>query len=276
MPLPDVILHIMACIENCMRFDLITIFPEFFNGPLDHGIVRRTSEAGLIHVHVQNLREFTKGRHRTVDDRPFGGGEGMVLKPEPLFEAVESLLGRSVGDAAKQNEQDPGTAIVLMSAAGRLFDQETARRYSQLQRIILICGRYEGVDERVAEHLANEEVSIGDFVLSGGELPAMLVVDAVTRLLPGALGNEASSQNESFSELQAVTAKPDKSWNTTRSESGKEVRMLLDFPHYTRPAEYRGWKVPEILISGNHAEVAKWRKQKAVEKTRRNRPDLFS
>ncbi len=276
MPLPDVIVHIMACIENCMRFDLITIFPEFFNGPLDHGIVRRTSEAGLIHVHVQNLREFTKGRHRTVDDRPFGGGEGMVLKPEPLFEAVESLLGRSVGDAAKQNEQDPGTAIVLMSAAGRLFDQETARRYSQLQRIILICGRYEGVDERVAEHLANEEVSIGDFVLSGGELPAMLVVDAVTRLLPGALGNEASSQNESFSELQAVTAKPDKSWNTTRSESGKEVRMLLDFPHYTRPAEYRGWKVPEILISGNHAEVAKWRKQKAVEKTRRNRPDLFS
>ena len=276
MPLPGVILHIMACIENCMRFDLITIFPEFFNGPLDHGIVRRTSEAGLIHVHVQNLREFTKGRHRTVDDRPFGGGEGMVLKPEPLFEAVESLLGRSVGDAAKQNEQDPGTAIVLMSAAGRLFDQETARRYSQLQRIILICGRYEGVDERVAEHLANEEVSIGDFVLSGGELPAMLVVDAVTRLLPGALGNEASSQNESFSELQAVTAKPDKSWNTTRSESGKEVRMLLDFPHYTRPAEYRGWKVPEILISGNHAEVAKWRKQKAVEKTRRNRPDLFS
>ena len=259
-----------------MRFDLITIFPEFFNGPLDHGIVRRTSEAGLIHVHVQNLREFTKGRHRTVDDRPFGGGEGMVLKPEPLFEAVESLLGRSVGDAAKQNEQDPGTAIVLMSAAGRLFDQETARRYSQLQRIILICGRYEGVDERVAEHLANEEVSIGDFVLSGGELPAMLVMDAVTRLLPGALGNEASSQNESFSELQAVTAKPDKSWNTTRSESGKEVRMLLDFPHYTRPAEYRGWKVPEILISGNHAEVAKWRKQKAVEKTRRNRPDLFS
>ena len=276
MPPPGVIVHIMACIENCMRFDLITIFPEFFNGPLDHGIVRRTSEAGLIHVHVQNLREFTKGRHRTVDDRPFGGGEGMVLKPEPLFEAVESLLGRSVGDAAKQNEQDPGTAIVLMSAAGRLFDQETARRYSQLQRIILICGRYEGVDERVAEHLANEEVSIGDFVLSGGELPAMLVVDAVTRLLPGALGNEASSQNESFSELQAVTAKPDKSWNTTRSESGKEVRMLLDFPHYTRPAEYRGWKVPEILISGNHAEVAKWRKQKAVEKTRRNRPDLFS
>src|SRR5437763_861079 len=276
MPLPDVIVHIMACIENCMRFDLITIFPEFFNGPLDHGIVRRTSEAGLIHVHVQNLREFTKGRHRTVDDRPFGGGEGMVLKPEPLFEAVESLLGRSVGDAAKQNEQDPGTAIVLMSAAGRLFDQETARRYSQLQRIILICGRYEGVDERVAEHLANEEVSIGDFVLSGGELPAMLVMDAVTRLLPGALGNEASSQDESFSELQAVTAKPDKSWNTTRSESGKEGRMLLDFPHYTRPAEYRGWKVPEILISGNHAEVAKWRKQKAVEKTRRNRPDLFS
>src|SRR5260370_3010605 len=182
-----------------MRFDLITIFPEFFSGPLDHGIVRRAREAGLIHVHVQDLREFTKDRHRTVDDRPFGGGEGMVLKPEPLFEAVESLLGRGVGDAATQNSPDGDTAIVLMSAAGRLFHQGMARSYSQLQRIILICGRYEGVDERVAEHLATEEVSIGDFVLSGGELPAMLVVDAVTRLLPGALGNEASSQNESFS-----------------------------------------------------------------------------
>src|SRR5207237_6466629 len=207
MPLPGVILHIMACIENCMRFDLITIFPEFFNGPLDHGIVRRTSEAGLIHVHVQNLREFAKDRHRTVADRPFGGGEGMVLKPEPLFEAVESLLGRSLGDASTPHAPDPHTAIVLMSAAGKLFHQGMARRYSQLRRIILICGRYEGVDERVAEHLATEEVSIGDFVLSGGELPAMLVMDAVTRLLPGALGNEASSQNESLSEFEAGTPK---------------------------------------------------------------------
>jgi tRNA (guanine37-N1)-methyltransferase len=254
-----------------MRFDLITIFPEFFTGPLDHGIIRRAREAGLIHVHVQDLREFTKDRHRTVDDRPFGGGEGMVLKPEPLFEGVESLLGRSVGDATKENTPDPNTAVVLMSAAGKLFHQETGRRYSQLQRIILICGRYEGVDERVAEHLATEEISIGDFVLSGGELPAMLVMDAVTRLVPGALGNEASSQNESFSASPSSAAP---SLQSAR-ERGATKSIMLDFPHYTRPAEYRGWKVPEILIGGNHAEVAKWRKQKAVEKTRRNRPDLL-
>src|SRR6201997_2441627 len=185
-----------------MRFDLITIFPEFFNGPLDHGIVRRARETGLIDVHVQDLREFTRDRHRTVDDRPFGGGEGMVLKPEPLFEAVESLLGHSVGDAAAKPRLDTHTAIVLLSAAGKRFTQETARRYAQLDRIVFLCGRYEGVDERVAEHLASEEISIGDFVLSGGELPAALVADAVTRLLPGALGNEASSPNESFSLLE--------------------------------------------------------------------------
>ncbi len=255
-----------------MRFALVTIFPEFFTGPLDHGIVRRAREAGLIHVHVQDLREFTKDRHRTVDDRPFGGGEGMVLKPEPLFEAVESLLGRSVGEATTQDTGDPGTAIVLMSAAGRLFNQEMARKYSQLQRIILICGRYEGVDERVAEHLATEEISIGDFVLSGGELPAMLVMDAVTRLLPGALGNEASSQNESFSASHSTV--PGSLRPARESDAAKSI--LLDFPHYTRPAEYRGWKVPEILIGGKHAEVAKWRRQKALEKTRRNRPDLLS
>jgi tRNA (guanine37-N1)-methyltransferase len=254
-----------------MRFDLITIFPEFFAGPLEHGIVRRAREAGLIQVHVQDLRAFTKDRHRTVDDRPFGGGEGMVLKPEPLFEAVESLLGRSVGNATTQNTQDPNTAIILMSAAGRLFDQAMARRYSQLQRIILICGRYEGVDERVAEHLATEEISIGDFVLSGGELPAMLVVDAVARLLPGALGNEASSQNESFSALVSSTTP----FLPTVPQRSATKGMLLDFPHYTRPAEYRGWKVPEILIGGNHAEVAKWRRAAALEKTRRFRPDLL-
>ena len=263
-----------------MRFDLITIFPEFFSGPLDHGIIRKAREAGLIDVHVQDLREFTKDRHRTVDDRPFGGGEGMVLKPEPLFEAVESLLGRSVGDAAKQDTPDPDTAIVLMSAAGKLFDQEMARTYSRLERIILLCGRYEGVDERVAEHLATEEVSIGDFVLSGGELPAMLVADAVTRLLPGALGNQASSRNESFSEFQAGTpngclVKARSPRDATSSKSRAQIRALLDFPHYTRPADYRGWRVPETLISGNHREVAKWRERKALEKTRRNRPDLL-
>src|SRR5437762_6050035 len=183
----------------CMRLDLNTICPELFTGPLDHGIVRRARESGLVEIRVQDLREFTQDRRRTVDDRPFGGGEGMVLKPAPLFEAVESLAGPSAGEALKPGGADPKAAIVLMSAAGKLFRQETARRYAQLERIIFICGRYEGVDERVAEHLATDEISVGDFVLSGGELPAMMIVDAVTRLLPGALGNEASSQNESFS-----------------------------------------------------------------------------
>jgi tRNA (guanine37-N1)-methyltransferase len=248
-----------------MRFDLITIFPEFFAGPLDHGIVRRAREAGISEIHVQDLREFTKDRHRTVDDRPFGGGEGMVLKPEPLFEAVEKLLERSVGDSEAKIPPPGNTAIVLMSAAGRLFTQETARRFAKIDRLVLICGRYEGVDERVAEHLATDEISIGDFVLSGGELPSALIVDAVTRLLPGAVGNEASTQNESFQEYVGAPSVPD----AARS-------VLLDFPHYTRPAEYRGWKVPDVLIGGNHAEVARWRRHMAIEKTRRNRPDLLA
>ncbi|HTP69871.1 MAG TPA: tRNA (guanosine(37)-N1)-methyltransferase TrmD [Dongiaceae bacterium] len=247
-----------------MRFDLITIFPEFFAGPLDHGIVRRAKEAGIVQIHVRDLREFTKDRHRTVDDRPFGGGEGMVLKPEPLFEAVEKLLGHSVGDAAAPHKPGAGTAILLMSAAGRLFTQETARRYAKLEHVIIICGRYEGVDERVAEHLATQEVCVGDYVLSGGELPAAIVVDAVTRLLPGAVGNEASTQNESFSEYREGTGQI----------GPRCIVPLLDYPHYTRPAEYRGWKVPEVLIGGNHAEVAKWRREQALAKTRRNRPEL--
>src|ERR1700722_1705226 len=269
-----------------MRFDLVTIFPEFFAGPLQHGIVRRAQETGLISVNVQDLREFTKDRHRTVDDRPFGGGEGMVLKPEPLFQAVEKLLGRSVGDAGSSGGSgDPATAIVLMSAAGKLFRQETARRYAKLSRVIFICGRYEGVDERVAQHLATEEVSVGDFVLSGGELPAVMILDAVTRLLPGALGNEDSTVNESFSESGAAlidggTDEASAGLGAARIEGGASPAptrrsILLDFPHYTRPAEFRGWSVPEVLIGGNHAEVAKWRRAAAVEKTRRNRPELI-
>jgi tRNA (guanine37-N1)-methyltransferase len=271
-----------------MRFDLVTIFPDFFAGPLDYGILRRARETGIVEVNVQDLRVFTKDRHRTVDDRPFGGGEGMVLKPEPLFEAVEHLLGTPVGDATDKRELPVGTAIVLLSAAGKRFDQETARRFARLSRIILICGRYEGVDERVAEHLATDEISIGDFVLSGGELPAMLIVDAVTRLLPGSLGNEASSQNESFSastDVQEISEvdtsgrslnpptlkKP--GWGTQRPTGSAP---LLDFPHYTRPAEYRGWKVPDVLIGGNHAEVAAWRRAAALEKTKKNRADLFT
>jgi tRNA (guanine37-N1)-methyltransferase len=273
-----------------MRFDLITIFPDFFAGPLEHGIVRKAREAGLIEIHVQDLREFSKDRHRTVDDRPFGGGEGMVLKPEPLFAAVEFLLGDSMGDAAAKHALDSKTAIVLLSAAGKRFAQETARRYAQLDRIVLICGRYEGVDERVAEHLATEEVSIGDFVLSGGELPAALILDAVARLVPGALGNEASSQNESFSDYQQ-TAKTSRSSvgdasgvgaqrsldcapDKARAPHLQRPSLLLDFPHYTRPADFRGWKVPDVLIGGNHGEVAKWRREQALAKTIRNRPDL--
>src|SRR5271154_1361121 len=182
-----------------MRFDIITIFPEFFGGPLDYGIVRRAREARLVEACIHDLRRFTNDRHRTVDDRPFGGGEGMVMKPEPLFDAVESLTGAA--------DVRAGAAIVLLSAAGKLFRQEAARRFAQLDRVVLLCGRYEGVDERVAEYLATEEISVGDYVLSGGELPAMLIIDAVTRLVPGALGNEASSQNESLSAVPDMEAR---------------------------------------------------------------------
>jgi tRNA (guanine37-N1)-methyltransferase len=266
-------------IDSAMRFDLVTIFPEFFAGPLQHGIVRRAQETGLIAVNVQDLREFTKDKHRTVDDRPFGGGEGMVLKPEPLFQAVEALLGHSMGDSTSAAApRDPETAIVLMSAAGKLFRQETARRYAKLSRVIFICGRYEGVDERVAEHLATDEISVGDFVLSGGELPAIMILDAVTRLLPGALGNEDSSVNESFAENGGERIEGGAlrgSVSTSPGPTSGVPRALLDFPHYTRPAEFRGWNVPEVLIGGNHAEVAKWRRTAAVEKTLRNRPDLL-
>jgi tRNA (guanine37-N1)-methyltransferase len=266
--------------ELNMRFDLTTIFPEFFAGPLGHGIVRRARETGLIDVRVLDLREFTKDRHRTVDDRPFGGGEGMVMKPQPLFEAVESLLGHSVGEATEAAASESNTTIVLLSAAGKRFTQETARRYARLERIIFICGRYEGVDERVAEHLATEEISVGDFVLSGGELAAMLVIDAVTRLLPGALGNDASAQNESFSAAGIPLTGPQHVAPLRSDEDRPELtadgKLLLDYPHYTRPAEFRGWVVPEVLIGGNHAEVAKWRRAAALQKTRRNRPDLLS
>jgi tRNA (guanine37-N1)-methyltransferase len=262
-----------------MQFEIITIFPEFFAGPLDYGIVRRAREARLVDVRVHDLRAFAHDRHRTVDDRPFGGGEGMVLKPEPLFEAVESLVGDVGARHAVPPQGDatsiaqPGTAVVLLSASGKLFRQDTARRFSQLDRVILLCGRYEGVDERVAEHLVTDELSIGDFVLSGGELGAALIVDAVTRLIPGALGNEDSTVNESFSALEDQDQSADP---VTGHESRATNHVLLDCPHYTRPAEYRGWNVPEVLLGGNHEEIRRWRLQKALEKTRRNRPDLLN
>jgi tRNA (guanine37-N1)-methyltransferase len=258
-----------------MRFDLITIFPEFFAGPLDYGIVRRAREASIAEVRVHDLRAWTHDRHKTVDDRPFGGGEGMVLKPEPIFEAVESLLGKKF--TAESAEGTGKTAVVLLSAAGKLFRQETARRLAGLERIVLICGRYEGVDERVAEHLATDELSIGDFVLSGGELPAAMVVDGVTRLLPGALGNEDSSVNESFSSggaAEAASLQP-----APGGGPSFELRVsryaVLDCPHYTRPEEFRGWKVPPVLLSGNHEQIRRWRVDAALAKTRRNRPDLL-
>jgi tRNA (guanine37-N1)-methyltransferase len=270
-----------------MRFDIITIFPEFFSGPLDYGIVRRARESKLIDVHTPDLRNFTHDRHRTVDDRPFGGGEGMVMKPEPLFEAVESLLGKNCSATPPA-----GTAIVLLSAAGKLFTQEMVRRFAKLERIVLICGRYEGVDERVAEHLATDEISIGDFVLSGGELPAAMVLDAVTRLIPGALGNEDSTVNESFSatEDERESAphggaplrtnsppRPAEFGNVNAAEHGSlsPSRGILDYPHYTRPPSFRGWDVPEVLLGGNHEEIRRWRRARALEKTQRNRPDLL-
>ncbi len=256
-----------------MRFDIITIFPEFFDGPLDYGVLRRAREAGLVDVCMHDLREFTHDRHRTVDDRPFGGGEGMVLKPEPLFEAVESLLGMSEGQSRGAGPTaPPGTAIVLLSAAGKLFRQEAARRFAALERIVLLCGRYEGVDERVSEHLATDEISVGDFVLSGGELPAAMIVDAVTRLLPGALGNEASAVQESFSVQSSELLSPPSTSHPSRVMS----HGILDCPHYTRPAEFCGWAVPEVLMSGNHEQIRRWRRRMALAKTLRNRPELLA
>jgi tRNA (guanine37-N1)-methyltransferase len=261
-----------------MRFDLVTIFPEFFRGPLDHGIVKRARDAALVDVRVQDLREFTHDRHRTVDDRPFGGGEGMVLKPEPLFAAVEALLGA----AQVTGHPSPlsGTAVVLLSASGKPFRQAEARRLAQLERVVLLCGRYEGVDERVAEHLATDEWSVGDFVLSGGELPAALVLDAVTRLLPGALGHQDSSVNESFSEEapQAAGCKTERPAAAPIAchQSPLANHGILDCPHYTRPPEFRGWAVPEVLLGGNHAEIRRWRRKMALAKTARNRPELLA
>ncbi|MGB6430468.1 MAG: tRNA (guanosine(37)-N1)-methyltransferase TrmD [Candidatus Acidiferrales bacterium] len=262
-----------------MRFDIITIFPEFFRGPLDYGIVRRAREAGLADISVHDLRAFTHDRHNTVDDRPFGGGEGMVLKPEPIFEAVESLAP----NASEPDElRRKGDVIVLLSASGRMFRQEMARSWSRARRLVLICGRYEGVDERVADHLATDEISIGDFVLSGGELAAALVLDAVTRLLPGALGNEASAIHESFSEPDSVAGSHglESAVGALRDVPASAPRPnasgFLDCPHYTRPPEFRGWNVPDVLVGGNHEEIRAWRRKMALRKTLRNRPDLLA
>ncbi len=249
-----------------MRVDLVTIFPDFFRGPLDYGILRRARETGLVEVDVHDLREFTRDKHRTVDDRPFGGGEGMVLKPEPIFECIEQVKVAARGERLAGRAKE---SVILLSAQGRRLDQALAQELSELDRIVLICGRYEGVDERVSDHLADREISIGDYVLSGGELGAAVIVDTVIRLLPGAVGNEASTRQESFTANGAVREMGGAPSSTCVSGG------LLDYPHYTRPAEFRGMTVPEVLVNGNHDEIRRWRRRTALEKTLRNRPDLI-
>ena len=252
-----------------MKADIVTIFPDFFRGPLDHGITRRACEMGLAKIEVHDLRRFTHDRHRTVDDRPFGGGEGMVLKPEPIFDCLEPF------GLPSREERRNGTArqsVILLSAQGQRFTQKIAAELAGLERIVLICGRYEGVDERVAESLADRELSIGDYVLSGGELGAAVVIEAVTRLLPGAVGNEASTRQESFTAHAGEVEEGDEfTGNASTCGSGG----LLDYPHYTRPAEFRGMLVPEVLLNGNHQEIRRWRREQALQKTLRNRPDLL-
>lgn len=228
-----------------MRFHIVTIFPDFFVGPFRQGVIGRAQADGRLDILVHDLRNWTYDRHRTVDDRPFGGGEGMLLKPQPLFEAVEAILP----------VRTPKQRVILLSAQGRLFNQQLAREWTVLDDLLMVCGRYEGVDERVAEHLVDDEISIGDFVLSGGEWGAALIVDSVGRLLPGVLGNEDSARNESFSE---------------------ENQGLLDCPQYTRPADFRGWKTPEVLLGGNHEEIRRWRRAASRRKTERLRPDLLT
>lgn len=222
-----------------MKIDVLTLFPAMFAGPLDESIVKRAREAKLLDLRIHDLRDYTHDRHRTVDDRPFGGGPGMLLKPEPIFEAVESLRG----DATK---------VILTTPAGRPFKQAIARELAEVGHLLIICGSYEGVDERVREALVDDEISIGDFVLTNGALPAMTMIDAITRLLPGALGDDGSSADESFSD------------------------GLLEYPQYTRPAEFRGMKAPEVLLSGHHGEIEKWRREQSAARTRRRRPDLTS
>jgi len=252
-----------------MKIDILTIFPDFFRGPLDYGIVRRARETGLVEINIHDLRAFTKDKHRTVDDRPFGGGEGMVLKPEPIFECLESF-----GDVASREfrlSPDAKQSVILLSAQGRRLDQALAAELAALDRIVLICGRYEGVDERISEHLADREVSIGDYVLSGGELGAAVIVDTVTRLVPGAVGNQASTRQESFTESLTGQAELSGDGPSSTCVSGG----LLDYPHYTRPADFRGMAVPEVLMNGNHDQIRNWRRKTALAKTLRNRPDLL-
>ena len=235
-----------------MDFDIITIFPDFFAGPLSHGMVFQAQKRGLIEVRIHDLRDFTTDRHKTVDDRPFGGGAGMVLKPEPLFRAIRKIRAQKTMSSRK---------VILLTPQGKRFEQRLASQFSALDQAVLICGRYEGVDERVTECLVEEEISIGDYVLSGGELAACVFVDAVTRLLPGVLNNSSSAVNESFATLENALIPVDSS--------------VLDYPHYTRPEDFEGNRVPDVLLCGDHKRVERWRRKKALEKTLKNRPDLL-
>lgn len=239
-----------------MRFDLVTIFPDMLRGLFDFGVVGRAARSGLIEIAAHDLRQYTRDPHRTTDDRPFGGGEGMVMKIEPIYDCLADLLGQSERTARQASGQQEQVRVILLSAQGHVFNQEMARRFAGLARIVLICGRYEGVDERVAEHLADEELSLGDFVLSGGELAAACVLDAVARLLPGVVGHEQSIVNESFA-----------------ANAGEAI---LDCPQYTRPVDFHGWIVPDVLRGGDHAAIAAWRREQALYKTRANRPDLLA
>jgi tRNA (guanine37-N1)-methyltransferase len=236
-----------------LKFEIITIFPEFFSSPLSFGIVSQAIKRKLVEIHIHDLRDFTFDKHRTVDDRPFGGGEGMVLKPEPLFRAIH---------AVQSQDPDRQGHVILLTPQGKPLDQKLVSWYSGFEKLVLICGRYEGVDERVVEALVDEEISIGDYVLSGGELAACVFIDAVTRLLPGVLNNQSSTINESFSALPGE--------NSLNSDY-----PLLDCPHYTRPEDFEGSRVPEVLLSGDHAKIKLWRRKKALEKTLKNRPDLL-
>ncbi|HEX8810708.1 MAG TPA: tRNA (guanosine(37)-N1)-methyltransferase TrmD [Terracidiphilus sp.] len=250
-----------------MQFEIITIFPGIFAGFFEHGIVRRAQAEGLVTVNVHDLRNFTHDRHRTVDDRPFGGGEGMVLKPEPLAEAFASL---DITSKAERQQND-NSRVVLLSAQGRPFSQAIARELAALDRIVFVCGRYEGVDERINELYCDMELSIGDYVLSGGELAAAVLLDATMRLIPGVLGNEASGEFESFgAQDTAISADVE---GVPRSQHGSGG--LLDYPHYTRPAEFSGLTVPEVLLNGDHQAIRKWRREQQLRKTLRNRPDLL-
>lgn len=231
-----------------MRVDVLTIFPEFFREVFDFGIIRRAKLAEIVEINIHDIREFTTDKHRMTDDRPFGGGDGMVFKAEPIFNAIEKILGTT-----EREKYTPKTKVVLLTPQGRQLKQSVAKEFAdEVENLVIICGRYEGVDERVNEALVTDEISIGDYVLSGGEPAAIVLVDAIVRLLPNALGSETSAENDSFS------------------------NGLLDYPHYTRPADFRGMKVPEVLLNGNHAEIEKWRKEKALEKTQKFRQDLLN